>query len=174
MTFFNFAVTNFCGWTILTLTVNQFVRFLQIAFKILTLIGRKKTCEPTSEYRCSLLVGGWWRALLFLWFVKETTKIAKIIIRNNKKCATRWNFLVLYKAKTKCGTWFATFLQNELIRDVARFTTHFRTCLAKFFFVGGEKRNSAFQLVLQQSRKISFTFSVCCPFYRPALKTTEL
>ena len=55
-----------------------------------------------------------------------------------------------------------------------RFTTHFRTCLAKFSFVGGKKSDIAFQLVLQQSRKKSFTFSACCPFYRTSLKTTEL
>lgn len=44
----------------------------------------------------------------------------------------------------------------------------------KVFFVGGKKRNIAFQLVLWQSHRISFTFSVCCPFYRTCLKITEL
>ena len=64
----------------------------------------------------------------------------------------------------KRATRFATLLQNELNTDVARLTTHVRTCLAtnkvaRFVFVAGKTRSIAIQLVLQQCCKNS------CPFF---------
>ena len=58
-------------------------------------------------------------------------------------------------------------LQNELNTDVARFTSHVRTCLAtnkvaRFVFLGRKTRSAsiAIQLVLQQCSKKSCTFLV--------------
>ena len=55
---------------------------------------------------------------------------------------------------------FATLLQNELNSQVARFTTHIRTCpasnkVARFFFLVGKMPAIAVQLILQQCCKTS-------------------
>ena len=61
---------------------------------------------------------------------------------------------------------WAALLQNKLnFSDVAHFTTHIRTCLptnkvARFIFMGNKMHNIAIQLILQQSRKASYTFCV--------------
>ena len=59
----------------------------------------------------------------------------------------------------KRATCFATLLQNELNSDVARFTTHVRTCKVAsfFFFVSDKPRNIANQPDLQQRcEKVAF------------------
>ena len=63
------------------------------------------------------------------------------------------------------ATCSATLMQNELNSDVPRFAICVQTCFAtnkvvRVFFVGGKRRKIAIQLVLQQSRKTSCTFSV--------------
>ena len=81
-----------------------------------------------------------------------------------KKCvALKGPCATLSCSKTvnkKSATRFARFLQNELITDVARFTTHVRTGLAtiqvaRFVFLGGKTRSAsiAIQLVFQQCSK---------------------
>ena len=66
------------------------------------------------------------------------------------------------KKRTTC---LATLLQNELNSDVARFTTHIKPVLQqirllKGLNVGGNTRNVAIQLALQQYCKKSCTFFV--------------
>ena len=64
---------------------------------------------------------------------------------------------------------FATWLQNELDSDVARFTTHenkpYNIISCKTGSnIGGKTRNITIQLGLKQCRKTSCTF-LYCPFY---------
>ena len=174
MTFFNFAVTNFCGWTILTLSlwINLYDS-CKLHLKFLRWLDAKRHANQHPNTVVLYWLGAGEGLYYFCGSWKKPLKSQRLEPAITKNVPHSETFCLCIKLK-KCGTWFATFLQIELIRYVARFTTHFRTCLAKFFFVGGEKPNSAFQLVLQQSRKVSFTFSVCCPFYRPALKPQNL
>ena len=69
----------------------------------------------------------------------------------------------------KRATCFATLLQHELNTnsDIEHFTTHVQTCIAKTRsqgFVGGNTRDIAIQLVLQQCCKKLHVF--CYPFSR--------
>ena len=79
---------------------------------------------------------------------------------------------VAFKRYEKTGnkkhtTCVATLLQNEMKSDVARFTTHVRTCQQPDLVQdrsdeGGKKRNVVFQLVLQQCCKANCMFFVAC------------
>ena len=64
---------------------------------------------------------------------------------------------------------FATWLQNELNSDVARFTTHENKPYNLISYktgsnIGGKTRNITIQLGLKQCCQTSCTF-FCCPFY---------
>ena len=70
--------------------------------------------------------------------------------------------------RQKRSTCFATLQQNEVNSDVARFTTHVRTCLAtnkvaRFLLLGGKRRNIAIQFVWSKVAKQVARF--CRPFY---------
>lgn len=173
MTFFNFAVTKFCGLTILavSLWINLYDS-CKLHSKFLRCLDTKRHANQHPNTVVLYWLGAGEGLKYFCGSWKKPLKSQRLEPEITKNVPRGETFCLRITLK-KCGTWFATFLQIDLIRDVARFNTHFWTCLA-VFFVGGKKRNSAFQLVLQQSRKISFTFSVCCPFYRTCLKTTEL
>ena len=70
--------------------------------------------------------------------------------------------------KKQKGKFFATLQQNELNSDVARFTTHVRTCLAtnmtpSIFFVMINRATSlfnSFEATWQNKFHV-----LCCPFY---------
>ena len=69
------------------------------------------------------------------------------------------------KRATKNCNLFCNIAENELNSDVARFTTHIKHVLQQIRLitglnVGGETRNIAIQLVLQQCCKTSCTFFV--------------
>lgn len=170
MTCFYFAVINFCGWTILavSLWINLYDS-CKLHSKFLRWLDTKRHANQHPNTVVLYWLGAGEGLNYFCGSGKKPLKSQRLESAITKNVPHGETFCLCIKLK-KCGTWFATFLQNEVIRDVERFTTHFRTCLAKVFFVGAvKKRNSAFQLILQQSRKISFTFSVCCPLYHTCL-----
>ena len=68
-----------------------------------------------------------------------------------------------YRGNKNYATCLTTLLQNELNKDVTRFTTHIKPVLQQIrvltgLNVGGKMRNIAIQLVLRQCCKTSCTF----------------
>ena len=75
------------------------------------------------------------------------------------------NYRYRKTGKKKPAPCFATLLQNEVKRDVARFTTHTKPVLQQIRLLtglnmDGKMRNNATQLVLQQCCTTSCTFFV--------------
>ena len=100
------------------------------------------------------------------------------MLRLYRHAANEYTLRLRYskRGSKKRALCFSTLLQNELNSHVARFRTHFRTCLAtnkvaRFVFEGGKKGQhrctTPFAAMLQNKLHV-----FCCPFYRTLTRLT--
>lgn len=133
MTFFNFAVTKFCGLTILavSLWINLYDS-CELHSKFSRCLDTKRHANQHPNTVVLYWLGAGEGLKYFCGSWKKPLKSQRLEPEITKNVPRGETFCLRITLK-KCGTWFATFRQIDLIRDVARFTTHFWTCLAEFF-----------------------------------------
>lgn len=174
MTFFNFAVTNFCGWTILTVSlwINLYDS-CKLHSKLLRWLDTKRYANQHPNTVVLYWLGAGEGLNYFCGSWKKPLKSQRLEPAITKNVPHGETFCLCIKLK-KMWNLISNISANRFDYRCCTFYHPVSNLSCKVFFVGGKKRNIAFQLVLQQSHRISFTFSVCCPFYRTCLKITEL